>query len=109
MFTCIQVLSKDELTTMLNDLNHPIRGEGPYLASTVEGAILSYAMVSSVIGGNHLGYGNSYDKSIGRNVMAHTGSSSELLHNIVPDPELQKEVDVIISVDQFAHMDITAA
>jgi hypothetical protein len=94
---------------MLNDLNHPIRGEGPYLASTVEVAILSYPMVSSVIGDNHLGYWNSYDKFIGRKVMAHTGSSSELLHNIVPDPELQKEVDVIISVDQFAHMDITAA
>lgn len=28
---------------------------------------------------------------------------------VLPDPELQKEVDVIISVDLFAHMDITAA
>lgn len=108
-FTCIQVLSEDELTAMLNDLNRPIRGEGPYLASTAESAILSYAMVSSVIGDNHLGYGNSYDNFIGRKVMAHTGSSSELLYNKVPDPELQKEVDVIIRVDLFAHMDITAA
>ena len=95
-----KIMPEDELISMLNDPNSSIQVDGLYpFASTYSGTILSYLMDPSTIGNNHLGYVNSYGMSIGREVIPLAQSGGGLIYSLVWDPELEKDVYVLIYVE----------
>jgi hypothetical protein len=95
-----KIMPEDELISMLNNPNSSIQVDGLYpFASTYSGTILSYVMDPSVIGNNHLGYVNSYGMSIGREAIPLAQSGGGLIYSLVWDPELERDVYVLIYVE----------